>query len=109
MLAQPSPAAPELSLERQKVGIFRAHHKTLLFSSASGRVQMHRRLRVSGEGGIFLVVTWLMSAVMQREFVFLSCMDYVLLGIAKAPGLWDRCLSHIHIGITVIITKIIVN
>lgn len=70
---------------------------------------MYRRLRVPREGGIFLVVTWLMFAVMQREFVILSCMDYILLGIAKAPSLWDRCLFCIHIGIIVVITTITVN
>lgn len=36
-------------------------------------------------------------------------MDYILLGIAKASRVWDRCFSCIHIGITVIITIIIVN
>lgn len=64
--ARPSPAVPRLPWpsERWKVGIFRACLKTLLFSSASERVQMYKRLRVSGEGGIFLAVTWLMFAVM---------------------------------------------
>lgn len=70
---------------------------------------MYKRLRVSGEVGIFLAVTWLMFAVMYREFVILFYMDYILLEIAKAPRVWDRCFSCIHIGITVIITVIIVN
>lgn len=46
------------------MGTFRARRKILLFSSASGRVQMYKRLRVPEEGGIFLAVTWLMFAVM---------------------------------------------
>lgn len=103
----PSPGAPGLAClpEKWKVGTFRARHMTLLFSSAPGRVQMYKWPRVSGEVGIFLAVTWLMFPVMYREFVFLFCVDYILLGIAKAPRVWDRCFSCIHIGITVIIVN----